>query len=270
MVFRVPHRRAGQWGQNYPDGFYSTKPETEYRRWPGPSISGYLGRKAPPPQPSYQRPTHPKEHTLAFVSEEQWEAEKLKSGIQFVCFMNTFPITSEHILAVSKASEEFRDGLLGFYCGDTRRGATNSVSSAAVAALAKACPNLKYIRIEGISEAFDEGLGAILESCTNLESLVLGAPDIKKPNFTLKLETIERLANEDLCMNLKYLEIAGADIDDPQDYEFFEYFSGLRKTPDKMWDIGKSLEIVKVSGGVSILWREGSVNSNGKYTARFD
>jgi hypothetical protein len=80
-------------------------------------------------------------------------------------------LCSSHLLAIANAPKDFRARLTSFACGNSDSGYGSSLSHAAVATLAKACPALLNITFESSCDLTDATIYVLLKHCPNLHSI---------------------------------------------------------------------------------------------------
>ncbi|KAI4675079.1 uncharacterized protein J4E88_007983 [Alternaria novae-zelandiae] len=131
-----------------------------------------------------------------FSKLDEWKPEELGfiAGIKEIEFGPDFVVQDAHLDAIATADEAFRTKLEKFGLG-ARLGKTNMpVTDDAVVRLARACPNLKTLRLDSALLITGTCIPPILTACPNITSLCITGHNGR--TGSLKLDNLKPLADD--------------------------------------------------------------------------
>ncbi|KAG5654639.1 hypothetical protein H0H81_009887 [Sphagnurus paluster] len=126
-------------------------------------------------------------------------------GIEKIYFGANFPVKDEH-LAEIYSRPALAASLKALSLGDSDTGNGYYITDAAVIALASACPNLRVLSLDAVTNVTDAALIACCQACPALEMLRITGND--KVKGDIKGTSLEQLkASPNWAPNLKELAL---------------------------------------------------------------
>ncbi|KAL6859355.1 hypothetical protein J3F83DRAFT_345262 [Trichoderma novae-zelandiae] len=136
-------------------------------------------RRAALPRQPYVQEIYPPSKNAYFETPESWEGRhaRLVNDTKRVYFSENFSIKDAHIDALISVGAEFCQSLRSFSAGDAETGKGYDLTDAAIDRLAKACPNLVHVSLDGAVQLTDKSLLSLFANCPNLVFVHLSGND---------------------------------------------------------------------------------------------